>query len=84
MHDASFVEHVHSQTPIQAAKKGRLVAAGNRMVPTDENDEKTLQKQAAELANDVLVIAVFRGHLSDLYDPRLEVDDDEPPGRKER
>ena len=84
LYEASFVEHATAEGPIQAAQAARLEAARKRMEFQGANDETTIEKEAAEFAQNILVLAAFRGELEDLHDPRLEADDDETPGRKER
>jgi len=81
LYDASFVDHVQADSPIEAARAARLHAAQNRLVPDHENDEVATSKQVAELARNILVLAVFFDCHRDEYDPRLEMDEDE---RKER
>jgi len=81
MYDASFIDHVQADSPIEAAKAARLQAARSRVVPNDENDEDETSKQVAELADNILVLAVFSDCHKDEYDPRLEMDEEE---RKEK
>ena len=84
LYEAGFVKHVNAKRPIEAAQATRLEAARKRVKSLGMNDEATIEKEATDFAQNILVLAVFRGALNDLYDPRLEVDEDQTPGRKER
>jgi hypothetical protein len=71
VHDAGFCDFVVADTPLDAAKKARLLAAKNRLPTTGESDANADEK-IARIANNIAILAVFAGHTPDLYDPSVE------------
>jgi len=67
--DASFVEFVEATSPHEAAKRARIVAARNRLVFEEKLPEDELLKEAEKLGFQIETLAVFEGHIPDLYDP---------------
>jgi hypothetical protein len=67
--DASFVEFVEATSPHEAAKSARIHAARNRLVFEAEMPEDELLKEAEKQGFQIETLAVFEGHIPDLYDP---------------
>jgi len=68
--DASFVEFVEATSPHEAAKSARILAARNRLVFEEKMPEDELLKEAEKQGFQIETLAVFEGHLEDLYDPQ--------------
>ena len=68
--DASFVEFVEATSPHEAAKSARIVVARNRLVYEEQMQEDELLKEAEKQGFQIETLAVFEGHLEDLYDPQ--------------
>lgn len=67
MWDASFVEHVTARTPGHAARVASLEAARKRIIK-HYPDAESSNEEIAEMADNIEILAVFAGHLMDLYD----------------
>ena len=67
--DASFVEFVEATSPHEAAKSARIHAARNRLVFEAEMPEDELLKEAEKQGFQIETLAVFEGHIPDVYDP---------------
>lgn len=67
MWDASFVEHVHADSPKQAAKAASLEATRKRLLGKKPNEMAT-DEEIAELAGNIETLAIFKGHHRDVYD----------------
>jgi len=67
--DASSVEFVEATSPHEAAKSARIVAARNRLVFEEKLPEDELLKEAEKQGFQIETLAVFEGHIPDLYDP---------------
>ena len=67
--DASFVEFVEATSPHEAAKSARILAARNRLVFEETLPEEELLKEAEKQGFQIETLAVFEGHLQDLFDP---------------
>ena len=57
LYEATFVEHVEAQGPVEAASVARC-----KMAASDDDRD----------AGDFLILAVFEGHLTDVYDAELD------------
>jgi hypothetical protein len=68
--DASYVEFVEGTSPHEAAKSARIVAARNRLVFEEKMPEDELLKEAEKHSFQIETLAVFEGHIPDLYDPQ--------------
>jgi hypothetical protein len=67
--DASFVEFVEATSPYEAARSARILAARNRLVYEQELPENEFLKEAEKQGFQIETLAVFEGHIPDLYDP---------------
>ena len=57
LYEATFVEHVEAQGPIEAASVARC---------------KMAESAVSQGPGDYVVLAVFEGHLTDVYDAELD------------
>jgi len=69
LRDASFVEPIQAKGPREAVKIVRMKAARNRAAIPQGMGERAAKKEVKRLASDIVVLAVFEGQLSDLYNP---------------
>jgi len=67
--DASFVEFVEATSPHEAAKSARIPATRNRLVYEEKLPEDELLKEAEKQGFQIETLAVFEGHIPDVYDP---------------
>ena len=67
--DASFVEFVEATSPHVAARSARILAARNRLVYEETLPEDELLKEAEKQGFQIETLAVFEGHIPDIYDP---------------
>ncbi|HUT24719.1 MAG TPA: prolyl oligopeptidase family serine peptidase [Sumerlaeia bacterium] len=75
MWDASFVEWVGADTPLDAAQAGRIEATRKRLIPEDPEDEDAVNRAAEDFASDIAILAIFSGWLPDQYNPEEEGQD---------
>ena len=73
MRDASFVDFVETGGVLEAAKKARVQVAWRRLIFEDEEDKAAIVKRVEEYVPMIEILAVFQGHIADLYDPAQEV-----------
>ena len=76
LQEASFIEHVATGTPAEAALAARLQAAQRRHeeVKQEEDEQEAIARDAivqetAESASMMAIITCFPGHLLDEHDP---------------
>lgn len=71
MRDASRVDWVEAETPLAAAEMARRQAA-SLLLPESDQDPTSQAEEVTRLVEDIEILGVFEGCLSDLYDPAAD------------
>lgn len=76
MRDATSVEHITAENPIEAVRLAREQMARSRIRTEEGMARSAIDEEVERFGQDIEILAVFHGHLDDLFDPAEELPDE--------